>query len=106
MAQVILVQAVNGEKKSNPFKMYMTEEFKLPKKFVLRIDPADPMQNGDEAVKINNINVKLIATHSKEYIEERLTGFRHKQGDVVYIVASQVVEVLPSVSALEGTEAF
>lgn len=106
MAKVILVQAVNGEEKSQPFKMYMTEEVNLPKKFVLRLDMAEPMQNGEEATKLNNFNLKLIATHSAAYIEERLKGFRHKQEDVVYVVASQLVETLPSVSALEGMEPF
>ncbi len=106
MAQVILVQAVKGDEKSQPFKMYLTEEVKLPKKFVLRLDSADDMNNGEEAIKVNNMNVKLIATHSKVYIESRVEGFRYKQGDVVYVVATQVIDTLPAVSALEGTEAF
>ena len=106
MAQVILVQAVKGEVKSQPFKMYLTEEVKLPKKFVLRLDQAEDMNNGEPAIKVNNMNVKLIATHSKEYIESRVEGFRYKQGDVVYVVATQVIDTLPAVSALEGTEAF
>lgn len=103
----ILIQAVNGDKKSNPFKLYVSDtDIKLPKKFVLRVDAGEPTSQGEETLKVNNANLKAIATHNKDYLEKKITGFRHKQDDTVYIIASQFIDSLPGISELDNSEVF
>jgi hypothetical protein len=86
--EVISIRAVIDNKYSAPFKIYLTQkDIKLPKRFVLRIDPASPMKNGEEALRINNINYKLIATHQLDYINEILSGFDRYQDGVRIIHA-------------------
>ena len=107
MATVILVTAVNkAGVKSSPVKMYQTSESKLPKQFVLRVDNAGENDNGVEQVKLGNFNLGLVGTHGSDYVTEKLTGFRRKQGDDVFILCEKFSEDLATVKSLAKAEEF
>jgi len=86
--EVLYIRAIIDNKYSAPFKIYLRDnDTKLPKRFVLRVDPTSPTKNGVECLKINNINYKLIGTHKLEYINEVIRGFDKYQNDVRIIQA-------------------
>lgn len=106
MANKILIRALGQDgTKSEPFTIFKTVEDKLPTRFVLRVDD-DVDQNGEETLKISNININLIVSHRREYGNEKLKGFRRKQDDDVFIICEQVTEKVPEIKALLTTEPF
>jgi len=105
---VILVQAINlkGEK-SEPIKMYHTPNGVLRGEFVLKVTDAGVNQNGYSQVRVGNFGLGLVGTHSADYVEDKLTGFRRKSGEEVYIKAEKYVEEFATAKSLDAiTEEF
>jgi hypothetical protein len=107
MAKVILVVAVNkaGEK-SEPFKLYQTTESVLKGQFVLKVQDAGINDIGAEQTKVGNYSLGLIGTNGTAYLNEKLEGFRRKQGDDVFIVAEKFNEAMSTVKQLADSEEF
>ncbi len=107
MAEVILVVAVNkAGVKSEPMKMYKTADLKLPKQFVLKLLDAGTKEDGFEQKKLSNFKLKLVGTHGSDYLDEKLTGFRRKQDDDVFVVCEQYSEHVASLKDLKDSEEF
>lgn len=106
MADTILVRAINGNVKSKPIKVFQTKtDVKLPSQFVLRLD-ASVNREGEEQIKLNNINLNLIASHNPEWLTEAVTGFRRDKDEVTYIIAELVKDDMPVTTQLAKVEAY
>lgn len=105
MANKLLIQAVNdNEQRSKPISVYYNGE-QPQGRFVLRLD--DGVSNQGAAVtRLGNLTKGLIATHSQEWINEQLKGYRYRKDGVVYIVAEAAKESMPSVNNLFSSESF
>jgi hypothetical protein len=107
MATVILVVAVNkAGSKSEPFKLYQTKESNLKGQFVLKVQDAGINDIGMEQTKVGNYTLGLIGTNGSAYLDEKLTGFRRKQGDDVFIIAEKFSENMSTVKDLAESEEF
>lgn len=107
MAEVILAVAVNkAGVKSQPFKMYQTKPGALKGQFVLKVSDAPANENGFEQIKVGNFALHLVGTHGKEYMEEKLAGFRRKVGDDVFIMAEKFSEDMADKKAMEAADEF
>lgn len=106
MADTILVRAVNGTATSKPFKVFRTATtVELPKQFVLRLDDA-VNREGNEQIKVNNINLNLIASHDPEWLTETVTGFRRDQNGATFVIVELVKDELPATNKLAKVEAY
>lgn len=108
-AKVIVVRAVNGDQRSNPIKIYVTDEDKLkdlPKQFVLRIDDATNSRTEEAVLNLGNSNVGLFASHNPEWLTEAVTGFRRDMDGVTCIIAERLKDDVPTVSKLTKVEAY
>jgi hypothetical protein len=107
MANVILVVAVNKSGlKSEPFKVYQTKESNLKGQFVLKVQDAGINEIGAEQTKVGNYSLGIIGTNGAAYLDEKLTGFRRKQGEDVFIVAEKFNETMETVKGLAELEEF
>lgn len=98
MAEVILVQAINAEGElSSPIKVYDRTGKKLPAQFVMRVSEGGVSKSGTEQTKVSSFKLGLVATHSSDYVEEKLTGFRRMHEDDVYILATRFKDNEPLV---------
>jgi hypothetical protein len=102
-SKVVIVVAVKPDgTKSGPFKLYLRNGYSdVEGEVTLRMDKA-VNRDGNEVVTISNSGVGLIASHSPEYVEESLKGFRRKMGDDMFVVAKMLT--LPSVKSLDKAE--
>ena len=107
MAEVILVVAVNkAGVKSEPVKMYQTKAGTLKGQFVLKVSDAGVSDNGMPQTKLGNFSLGLIGTHGTDYVNDKLTGFRRKVNDDVFIVAEKYSENMETVKSLADSEEF
>jgi hypothetical protein len=107
MATVILVVAVNkAGNKSEPFKVYQTKEAALKGQFVLKVQDAGINDIGMEQTKVGNYSLGIIGTNGAAYLDEKLTGFRRKSGEDVFIVAEKFSETMSTVKDLAESEEF
>lgn len=105
MANTILIRAVNGNQTSKPIKVFITKDIDLPKQFVLRVDLSSN-RDGEEQLKLNNINYGLIASHDPAWLTEALTGFRRDQEGTTFVIAEQVKDDMPAIAKLSKVEAY
>lgn len=107
MAQVeVYVHAVNDDGKSTAFKVRSNNpNAKLPKQFVLRLDP-DEYSDGSPGISVGNRNLGINSLHRVEWLNERLEGYRRKQGDIEYIIAEVDVVDMPLVQSLAKQETY
>lgn len=106
MTDTILIRAVNGTAKSKPVKVFRTkDDVALPKQFVLRLD-TNTNRDGEEQLRLSNINLNLIASHNPDWLSEALTGFRRDHNDVTYVIAELFREDLPVTTQLAKVEAY
>tara|TARA_R110000851_G_scaffold262361_1_gene414878 strand:+ start:399 stop:722 length:324 start_codon:yes stop_codon:yes gene_type:complete len=107
MAEVILVVAVNKKgEKSEPFKMYQTKAGALKGQFVMKVEDAGVNDNGTTQTKVGNFSLGLIGTNGAEYMDSKLSGFRRKSNDDVFIVAEKFSETMSTVKELAESEEF
>lgn len=106
-SSIVVVTAVMGETGSKPFRMYLREGYEMPSNLTaLRLDNGVD-RNGNEVVTISNSNVGLIASHSVEYVEEVLKGFRAKIDGKVFINAKLFKDdIAPSSAIAKAKEVF
>ena len=106
MATKILINAVNGKEKSNPFVAYITkEEADLPKQFVVRLDETTN-RDDEPQLRISNANVGIIVSHQPEYLEGILTGYRRKVEDTTCVICERFKDDLPSLKSIATSEVF
>lgn len=107
MATKILINAVNGTEKSNPFVAYLTkEEADLPKQFVVRLDETTN-RDDEPQLRISNANVGIIVSHTPVYLTGILTGFRRQSDeDTVCVICERFKDDVPSVKAIAKSEVF
>lgn len=105
MAEKILMTAVNGKEKSRPFVVYMTGDAAPKGQVVLRLDDATD-RDGEPQTKLSNHGAGLIVSHTPEYIEGVLTGFRRQMGDTVCVIVERFKDDIPSLKSLANTEVF
>ena len=104
----ILAVAINkaGEK-SEPFPLYNTGDVTIPKKFTLRVMSLGANKDtGIDQVKVSNFKLKLVGTHGSDYIDEKLTGFRLKVEDDVFVRCELYSEYIASDKDLKEAEEF
>ena len=106
MATKILINAVNGQEKSQPFVAYLTkDEADLPKQFVVRLD--DTVNRDDEPqLRVSNANIGIIVSHQPEYLTDVLTGYRRKVEDTTVVICERFKDDLPSLKSLAKSEVF
>ena len=81
---------------SEPIRVYDRKTgADLPRQFVLALSEAEDSANGTEQLKLGNYGLGLIGSHDKEYIIEKLVGFKRVSGDKTFIVAQLYQEALP-----------
>ena len=107
MATVILVTAVNkAGVKSEPFKMYQTNGTALKGQFVLKVSDAGVNDNGVPQIKVGNFSLGLIGTNGADYLNDKLTGFRRKVGEDVFILAEKFSEHVATKAEMNSAEEF
>lgn len=104
----ILAVAVNKSgTKSEPFPLYNTGDVTIPKKFTLKImNVGENKETGIEQVKVSNFKLKLVGTHGSDYLDEKLTGFRLKIEDDVFVRCELYSEYIASDKDLKSAEEF
>ena len=103
----IYVVAVNGDKESSIIKLRQTVGSEsAPERLVLRVDEGKPRQDGTEQKNIRNGDYGIFGGHRVDWVEDKLTGFRKKVGDVVCIQARVLPSEVPTEKDMEGLEAF
>ena len=97
----------SGDKKvSGPFRLYLREGYDEPKgSVVIRLDQS-VSRDGQEQYTLSNSNVGLIASHSTEYIDEILKGFRSKVGDKVFVTVQKFKDDIASQKQVSEGEIF
>ena len=107
MADTILAVAVNkAGVKSEPFKVYMTKATALRGQFVMKVSDGGINDKGDPQTRLGNFSLNLIVTHGTAYIDERITGFRRKVGDDVFIMCEKFSEDMADKKAMAEAEEF
>ena len=94
MATLVLVQAIdNSGSLSEPVKVYLTEgdRANLPEEFVLALRESKDRDNR-EVVTLGNYNIKLVGTHLREFITEKLKGFRRKTESGKTVILCRLAE--------------
>lgn len=105
MAVTILVVAVNkAGVESSPFKVYQNKDNALKGLFTLKVSDAGVNDNGSAQTKLNNFSLGLITTNGAEYIDEKLSGFRRKVGDGVFIQCKKYTEDMATSKEMADAE--
>lgn len=106
MADKILVRAINGKAKSEPFNVLDRLGKDLPKQFVLRIDERTSKVTGEPELVVGNYDLGLIGGHQVEYLTDKVTGYRRDFQGVTCIICERFNDELPTVAKLAKEETY